>query len=93
MRSVRHADDAVIVEFDLLGAHLGPLRGLPPTGKSFRCPMVAIFFEGEFVTCERVDFDSAAILQQLGVLPTLPREGLAAKALRQRRVGRGHRCR
>jgi steroid delta-isomerase-like uncharacterized protein len=76
VRSVRHADDAVIVEFDLLGTHLGPLRGIPPTGKSFRCSMVAIFlFEGEFVTCERVYFDSAAILQQLGILPTLPREG------------------
>src|SRR5947208_17027816 len=29
--SLRHADDAVIVEFDLLGTHLGPLRPLPPT--------------------------------------------------------------
>ena len=34
--SLRHAEDAVIVEFDLLGTHLGPLRSLPPTGRSFR---------------------------------------------------------
>jgi hypothetical protein len=29
----------VIVEFDVLGPHLGPLRGLPPTGRAFRCRM------------------------------------------------------
>ena len=31
--ALHHADDAVIVEFDLLGTHLGPLRALPPTGR------------------------------------------------------------
>lgn len=74
VRSLRHADDAVVVEFDLLGTHLGPLRGIPPTGRAFRCPMMAIFvFEGERVACERVYFDSANLLQQLGILPELPR--------------------
>ena len=34
--ALHHADDAVIVEFDLLGTHLGPLRALPPTGRAFR---------------------------------------------------------
>src|SRR5437660_12881395 len=29
--SLRHADDAVIVEFDLMGTFRGPLRGIPPT--------------------------------------------------------------
>src|SRR4051812_28761662 len=29
---MHHADDSVIVEFDLEGTHLGRLRGLPPTG-------------------------------------------------------------
>jgi hypothetical protein len=33
--ALHHADDAVIVEFDLLGTHLGRLRALPPTGCSF----------------------------------------------------------
>ena len=63
-----HADDGVIVEFDLLGTHRGPLRGIPATGREFRCPMVALFlFEGEAIVCERVYFDSATILRQLGL--------------------------
>ncbi len=65
---LHHADDAVIVEFDLLGTHLGPLRGLPPTGRSFRCRMTALFlFEGERLIGERVYFDQATILRQLGL--------------------------
>ena len=41
--ALHHADDAVIAEFDLLGTHLGTLRGLPPTGRPFRCRMAALF--------------------------------------------------
>jgi steroid delta-isomerase-like uncharacterized protein len=66
--SLRHADDAVIVEFDLLGTHRGPLRGLPPTGRSFRARMMAFFiFEGEQIVCERVYFDQSTLMRQLGV--------------------------
>jgi len=66
--SLRHADDAVVVEFDLLGTHRGPLRGLPPTGRSFRARMMAFFiFEGERIVAERVYFDQATIMRQLGV--------------------------
>jgi steroid delta-isomerase-like uncharacterized protein len=64
--SLRHADDAVITEFWLLGTHKGPLMGIEPTGKSFRCRMTAFFlFDGENLVCERVYFDSATILRQL----------------------------
>ena len=64
--SLRHADDAVIVEFWLLGTHEGPLMGIEPTGREFRCRMTAFFlFEGAKITCERVYFDSATILRQL----------------------------
>jgi steroid delta-isomerase-like uncharacterized protein len=70
LRAMHHADDAVIVEFDLLGTHKGPLRGIPPTGKEFRCPMTAFFtFDGDGIVCERVYFDSATILRQLGLVP------------------------
>jgi steroid delta-isomerase-like uncharacterized protein len=66
--ALHHADDAVIVEFDLLGTHLGPLGGFEPTGRSFRCRMVALFlFDGEGLVCERVYFDSGTILRQLGL--------------------------
>ncbi len=66
--ALHHADDAVIAEFDLLGTHLGPLRSLPPTGRSFRCRMAAFFlFEGDRITCERVYFDQTTILRQLGI--------------------------
>jgi steroid delta-isomerase-like uncharacterized protein len=64
--SLRHADDAVIVEFWLLGTHLGRLGGLEPTGKTFRCRMTAFFiFEDASLVCERVYFDSGSILRQL----------------------------
>ena len=64
--SLRHADDAVIVEFWLEGTHEGPLGGLEPTGREFKCRMTAFFvFEGADLVCERVYFDSATILGQL----------------------------
>ncbi len=66
--ALHHAEDAVIVEFDLLGTHLGPLRSLPATGRAFRCRMTAFFvFAGERIVCERVYFDQATILRQLGL--------------------------
>jgi steroid delta-isomerase-like uncharacterized protein len=66
--AMHHSDDAVIVEFDLKGTHDGTFRGLPPTGRSFTCRMVALFvFEGDGLVCERVYFDSATILRQLGI--------------------------
>ena len=66
--SLRHADDAVVVEFWLLGTQRGPLLGIAPTGRSFRVRMLALFlFEegGDGIVCERVYFDSASLLRQL----------------------------
>jgi steroid delta-isomerase-like uncharacterized protein len=64
--SLRHADDAVIVEFWLMGTHKGRLMGIEPTGKTFRCQMTAFFiFDGVDLVNERVYFDSATILRQL----------------------------
>jgi steroid delta-isomerase-like uncharacterized protein len=62
------ADDAVIAEFVLLGTHRGEFRGVPGTGRSFRCRMCAIFeFEAgtDRIVCERVYFDQTTIAQQL----------------------------
>jgi steroid delta-isomerase-like uncharacterized protein len=64
-----HSDDAVIIEFWLRGTHKGELRGMPPTGKSFECKVVAFFlFEEDRLVCERVYFDAATILTQLGLV-------------------------
>ncbi|WUI25188.1 ester cyclase [Mycobacterium sp. NBC_00419] len=61
------ADDAVIVEFDLLGTNLGEFYGLPPTGKAFRVPVIAVFsFEGDRITNERIYFDAATLVNQIG---------------------------
>lgn len=59
--------DCVIAEFDLLGTNDGPFFGLEPTGKSFRIPVCALFFfEGDRIVNERVYFDSASLVSQIG---------------------------
>jgi steroid delta-isomerase-like uncharacterized protein len=65
--AIHHADDAVIVEFWLRGTHEGELRGMQPTGRSFEVRAIALFlFEEERLVGERVYFDTATILAQLG---------------------------
>ena len=71
--AVHHADAGVIVEFELMGTHRGPLRGVPPTGRDFTCRMIALFLfddGSDRIVCERVYFDGATILRQLGLLPS-----------------------
>ncbi|MFJ9908198.1 ester cyclase [Streptomyces sp. NPDC101152] len=65
--ALRHTDDAVIVEFWLLGTHLGPLGAIPPTGNRFRVRMTAyfIFDANDDLVCERIYFDSLTLLKQL----------------------------
>jgi steroid delta-isomerase-like uncharacterized protein len=66
--ALRHADDAVVVEFWLLGTHRGALGGVAPSGKSFRVQMTALFLfegDGDRIVCERVYFDSASLLRQI----------------------------
>jgi steroid delta-isomerase-like uncharacterized protein len=66
--ALHHADEAVLMEFELAGTHRGDFRGLPATGRSFRCRMLAVFlFEDDRLVCERVYFDQNTILRQLGV--------------------------
>lgn len=64
--SLRHADDAVIVEFWLRGTHQGPLGHVPPTGRAFEIRMSAFFvFDDAGLVCERVYFDAMSLLRQL----------------------------
>jgi steroid delta-isomerase-like uncharacterized protein len=65
---LRYSDDAVIAEFDLLGTHEGELRGIPPTGRSFRVRCCAIFEfppGSDHIVCERVYFDQMSIARHL----------------------------
>ena len=66
---IRHADDAVVVEFWLRGTHKGELRGIPPTGRAFEVRSLALFlFDDDRLVCERVYADTATILAQLGLV-------------------------
>jgi steroid delta-isomerase-like uncharacterized protein len=66
--ALHHADDAVLVEAVVRGTHTGPLRSLPPTGRTFELPILSIFiFDDDMLVCERVYFDAATTLRQLGV--------------------------
>ncbi len=67
----RHADGAVITEFHLLGTMKGTLRGIPPTGRSFKVRMTAFFVfrkNSDGIVAERIYFDLYTFLQQLGLL-------------------------
>jgi predicted ester cyclase len=65
--ALRHSADAVIVEFWLMGTHLGPLGKVPATGGRHRTRMTAyfIFDENENLVTERVYFDQLTVLKQL----------------------------
>jgi steroid delta-isomerase-like uncharacterized protein len=66
---VHHADDAVILEFELEGTHLGSLTGEEVTGRSFKVRMVGFFlFDKDVLVCQRVYGDTATVMAQLGML-------------------------
>jgi steroid delta-isomerase-like uncharacterized protein len=71
--ALHHTDAGVIAEFTLRGTHEGPLRGIPATGREFTCRCAAFFlFEQDRLVCERVYFDAATILGQLGLVQPPP---------------------
>lgn len=86
-------DDTVISEFDLLGTNTGEFMGLPPTGRSFRVAVIAVFtFAGDRITNERVYLDGASLLRQIGHEDLLPLAGttsFAAADMREARAGGG----
>jgi len=69
-------DNTIIAEFDLLGTNTGEFYGQPPTGKSFRVPVIAAFlFDGDRIVNERVYLDSASLIRQIGQADLLPLAG------------------
>lgn len=61
--------DTVVVEVVIRGTHLGPWRGLPATGRRVEFPLCGIFTfdENERIAGERIYYDRATVLRQLGV--------------------------
>ena len=65
--TLHFADDAVIAEFELVGTNTGEFYGRPPTGLGFRVPIIAVFFmEDADIVNERIYFDSASLVRQIG---------------------------
>jgi steroid delta-isomerase-like uncharacterized protein len=66
----RHVtDDAILVEVVVRGTHLGPWRGLPPTGRRIEFPLCGIytFDVSDHLAGEKIYYDRATVLRQLGV--------------------------
>jgi len=67
--SLTRAENGVVVEGRFTGTHKLEWSGIPPTGRSVDVPFCAIFvFEEERLLSERLYFDFATLLRQLGVL-------------------------
>src|SRR4051794_29972052 len=66
--NLHHADDAIVVEGTFRGTQLGAWRGLPATGRRVSFPMLIVFpFDADRMLGERLFFDLATALRQLGV--------------------------
>src|ERR1700745_3065339 len=63
------SEDAIILEVIITGHHLGPWRGLLPTGRSIRFPLCGIFTfdEEDRLAGEKIYYDRATVLRQLGL--------------------------
>jgi steroid delta-isomerase-like uncharacterized protein len=67
---LHHSDSVVAAEIRMRGTHRGPWAGLPATGRSVDVPLLSLFaFEGDKLVCEKVYFDMATLMRQLGALP------------------------
>jgi steroid delta-isomerase-like uncharacterized protein len=63
------SDDGVILEVMIRGTHLGEWRGLPATGRRVNVPLCGVFTfdENDRLAGERIYYDRATVLAQLGV--------------------------
>jgi len=65
-----HGDTHVFVEVRMTGTQQGNFAGIAATGRSFDARVACLYeFEEDQLVCERVYFDFADIMRQLGVLP------------------------
>lgn len=75
-------DNTITAEFDLVGTNSGEFYGRPPTGRSFRVPVVAVFFfDGDHIVNERVYLDAASLIRQIGQLELLALAGTETSLL------------
>lgn len=66
----RHvAADTIVLEVIIRGTHLGPWRGLPATRRPVAFPLCAVytFDDEDRLTGEKIYYDRATVLRQLGV--------------------------
>ncbi len=63
------AENAVILEVIIRGTHLGAWRGLPATGRRLAIPLCGVFTfdDRNRLSGERIYYDRASVLMQLGV--------------------------
>ena len=64
------AGDVVVLECEITGTHGGPWHGLPATGRPVKLPLCAIYTftdDGAALAGERIYYDRATALEQLGV--------------------------
>jgi steroid delta-isomerase-like uncharacterized protein len=74
--SMRHADDAVVVEGRFTATHDGEWAGIPPTGRAIDLSGAAIFeFDEDRLLCEKVYMDMGTLLTQIGVLSAIQNGG------------------
>jgi len=63
------AEDGIALEVRISGTHLGPWRGLPPTGQRVSFPLCGVYsFDDEGkLAGERIYYDRGSVLQQVGL--------------------------
>jgi steroid delta-isomerase-like uncharacterized protein len=66
---LHHSDAAVAAEVRMTGTHRGPWAGVPPSGRRIDVPCLCLFvFDADQLVCEKVYFDMATLMRQVGAL-------------------------
>jgi steroid delta-isomerase-like uncharacterized protein len=69
VREQHFAEEAILVEVTIRGTHLGEWKGLPATGRRVAVPLCGVytFDADDRLAGERIYYDRATVLRQLGV--------------------------